>query len=285
MKSVSSVSLRVLSLPDYRVPLYAHVLDSDNNINESNLELLTQQIARSSRTQIITTDKWDRLSSIAADILGDERLWSKLSPQNPSVRKELHSTWDVYRKKLIRQLKFTRSVPSKLAYEAISNSLYQSSEGIMLPLDYTISPSSLTWFNETLSAQIIMYIETNRKRKPMCKYLERDDVVAWLRLLFLVQNNPTQRFKKQFSNLLTYEVSFGLSPKSRSETLEALIKNSKAIALVPLLTGINTISSALTTGEWLVALKAATTTGAVVIVLISTIAVTDRIIDWVNSKK
>ncbi len=285
MTELPSVSLRVLSLPDYRVPLYAHVLDSDDNINESNLEILTQQIARSSRTQIITTDKWSKLSSIAVEILADDHLWRKLVPQNPSIRQELHSTWNIYRKKLISQLKFTRDVPSNLAYEAISNSLYQSSEGITLPLDYMIAPSSLTWFNETLSAQIIKYIEKNKNRNPECRYLERDDVVAWLRLLFLVQNNPTRRFKEQFSDLLNYEIPFGLSPKSRSETLEALIKNSKAIALVPLLTGINTVSSALTTGEWLVALKAATTTGAVVIVLISTIAVTDRIIDWVKSKK
>ncbi len=285
MTELPSVSLRVLSLPDYRVPLYAHVLDSDDNINESNLEILTQQIARSSRTQIITTDKWSKLSSIAVEILADDHLWRKLVPQNPSIRQELHSTWNIYRKKLISQLKFTRDVPSNLAYEAISNSLYQTSEGITLPLDYMIAPSSLTWFNETLSAQIIKYIEKNKNRNPECRYLERDDVVAWLRLLFLVQNNPTRRFKEQFSDLLNYEIPFGLSPKSRSETLEALIKNSKAIALVPLLTGINTVSSALTTGEWLVALKAATTTGAVVIVLISTIAVTDRIIDWVKSKK
>ena len=285
MSALQSVSLRVLSLPDYRVPLYTHVLDSDDNINESNLEILTQQIARSSRSQIITTDKWSKLSSIAVEILADDHLWRKLYPQNPNVRQELHSTWNIYRKKLISQLKFTRDIPSNLAYEAISNSLYQSSEGITLPLDYMIAPSSLTWFNETLSAQIIKHIEKNKNRNPGCRYLERDDVVAWLRLLFLVQNNPTRRFKEQFSDLLIYEVPFGLSPKSRSETLEALIKNSKAIALVPLLTGINTVSSALTTGEWLVALKAATTTGAVVIVLISTIAVTDRIIDWVKSKE
>jgi len=284
MNVLPSISLRVLSLPDYSVPLYAHVLDADDNINEFSLDALTQQIARSSRTQIITTSKWDKLSSMAVDVLEDDRLWQRLTLQNPNVRRELHSTWKIYRKKLISQLRFTREVPSNLAYEAISNSLYQSSEGITLPLDYMIAPSSLTWFNEALSAQIIKYIENNRRSNQECKYLERDDVVAWLRLLFLVQNNPTKRFKSQFSDLLIYEVPFGLSPKSRSETLEALIKNSKSIALVPLLTGINTVSSALTTGEWLVALKAATTTGAVVIVLISTIAITDRIIDWMNTR-
>jgi len=284
MNVLPSISLRVLSLPDYSVPLYAHVLDADDNINEFSLDALTQQIARSSRTQIITTSKWDKLSSMAVDVLEDDRLWQRLTLQNPNVRRELHSTWRIYRQKLISQLRFIREVPSNLAYEAISNSLYQSSEGITLPLDYMIAPSSLTWFNEALSAQIIKYIENNRRSNQECKYLERDDVVAWLRLLFLVQNNPTKRFKSQFSDLLIYEVPFGLSPKSRSETLEALIKNSKSIALVPLLTGINTVSSALTTGEWLVALKAATTTGAVVIVLISTIAITDRIIDWMNTR-
>lgn len=285
MSAIPTISLRVLSLPDYRIPLYAHVLDSDERINDSSLDKVVQLLSRSSTTQVITDKKWELLSGIASNILEDDRLWQRLTPQNPTARHELHSTWKIYRKKLISQLKFTSDIPSNLAYEAISNSLYQSSEGITLPLDYMIAPSSLTWFNETLSAQIIKFIERKKLKDPLLKHLERDDVIAWLRLLFLVQNNPTQRFKKQFSELLIYEIPFGLSPKSRSETLEALIKNSKAIALVPLLTGINTVSSALTTGEWLIAIKAATTTGAVVIVLISTIAITDRIIQWINMKK
>ena len=106
-----------------------------------------------------------------------------------------------------------------------------------------------------------------------------------MRVLYLIQNNPTNKFKKQFAKVLDYEVPFGLSPKSKSETLEALIKNSKTIALVPMFSGINTVSTALTTGEWLVALKAAAATGAVVIVLISTIAISDRIVHWLKTKK
>ena len=168
MNSIDSFSLRVLTLPDYRTPLYAHVLDFDQKNLDISLSTVVKDISLSSNTQIITESKWELISGIAESILKDERLWKRLSPRNPSRVMDINSTWKVYRKKLIILLSLTRKLPSNLAYEAVSNSLYQSSEGLQLPLDYTISPSSLTWFNETLSGQVINYIE---KRKLKDKHI------------------------------------------------------------------------------------------------------------------
>jgi len=281
---IDSFSLRVLTLSDYRTPLYTHVLDSDQRNQEIPLADLAKDIALASKTHVITQEKWEVISNIAESILQKDELWKMLSHRDPYRVASINSSWRVYRKTLIKQIRLTRELPSNLAYEAIANSLYQSSEGLPLPLDYTVSPSSLTWFNETLSGQVINFIEKNRNNLQL-KELERDDVVAWLRLLYLIQNNPTRKFKSQFKEALGYEIPFGLSPKSKSETLEALIKNSKTIALVPMLSGINTVSTALTTGEWLVALEAATATGAVVVVLISSIAISDRIVNYLKTRK
>ncbi len=285
MNHIDSFSLRVLTLPDFRTPLYAHVLDADQRDVELSLSKVVKDISLSSSTQIISEFKWESISWIAKTILEDDKLWQRLSPRNPSRSIDIKSSWKVYRKKLIKLISLTRELPSNLAYEAISNSLYQSSEGLPLPLDYTIAPSSLMWFNETLSAQVIHYIEKKKMCEKQISQLERDDVIAWLRVMYLIQNTPTNKFKKQFAEILNYEIPFGLSPKSKSETLEALIKNSKTIALVPMLSGINSVSTALTNGEWLVALKAATSTGAVVVVLISTIAISDRIVNWLKVRK
>jgi len=285
MNSIESFSLRVLSLEDYRTPLYVHVLDSDQRYSDIPLSDFSKHIAYASSTQVITEDKWERISGIAESILLKDELWNKLSLQNPSRIMPINSSWKIYRNTLIQQIRQTREIPSKLAFVAIKNSLYQSSEGAPLPLDYTVLPSSVTWFNETLSGQVIQFIEKNNRKNKDLEDIERDDVVAWLRLLYLIQNNPTKKFKEQFKEALKYDIPFGLSPKSKSETLEKLVKNSKTIALVPMLSGINTVSTALTTGEWLVALKAATTTGAVVIVLISTIAISDRIVNYLKVKK
>ena len=245
---------------------------------------IAQDVAFASSTHVITEEKWEIISNIAELILEKDELWKMLSLRNPSRINSINSSWKVYRNTLIKQIRLTRELPSNLAFEAISNSLYQSSEGLPLPLDYTVSPSSLIWFNETLSGQVINFIEKNKNNLRLRK-LERDDVIAWLRLLYLIQNNPTRKFKSQFKEALNYDIPFGLSPKSKSETLEALIKNSKTIALVPMLSGINTVSTVLTTGEWLVALEAATATGAVVIVLLSSIAISDRIVNYLQVRK
>lgn len=283
MNNFSSLSLRVLTLPDYRNPLYCYVLDAEIHQNNFSVSTVIEELARSSSTQVVTDKKWAFLSNIAVSVLEDERLWQILLSENSTFR--VFKSWKIYRKKLVSQLLFTKEIPSNLAFKAISNSLYQSSEGVVLPLDYYIEPSTFKWFNETLGSQIIRFIERRKLQEKELSHIERDDVVAWLRLLFLIQNNPTHRFKEQFNDLLHYEIPYGLSPKSSSSTLEDLVKNSKTIALVPMLTGINSISTALGTGEWLVALKAAGATGATVIVLISSLAITDRIVDWMKSKR
>ena len=160
--------------------------------------------------------------------------------------------------------------------------IYQASEGLDFDTDYhsvaDISPSNqlTTILNNEISDRIRNDSELN---------LGRDDLILWRKVNNLVLNTVSQEFKANFNPILSYEVPFGMSPTNKSETIEALIKNSKTIALVPMISGVHSISTALSNAQWILALEATVTTGAVVIGLMSTIALSDKIINWMKKEE
>jgi hypothetical protein len=153
-------------------------------------------------------------------------------------------------------------------------------------MDYPSSSLSMEWFVNTLQAELLREIDkSGLKNFSGDEGVSRDEVIAWFRVFSLVITKPTPDFKKHFNELLGYDIPYGLSPETKSTSLETLIKNSKTIAVVPMLSGINSISTALANGDWVIAIQAAASTGAVVIIVLSSLALSDKIIEWLNRRE
>ena len=160
------------------------------------------------------------------------------------------------------------------------NSVYRASEGEVPVMGYPLSVLGEELFFNVLQSELFQLIDKKRSIE-----ISREEIVAWFRVFNLIITKPTPDFKKYFNEILNYEIPYGLSPETKSMSLESIIKNSKNIAVVPMLTGINSISTALVNGDWVIAVQAAASTGAVVIILLSSLALSDKIIGFINRRE
>jgi hypothetical protein len=280
MNKIMSFNCRTFSLPNYTAPLYVHTLDIDASIADLELPDFLKQISSTSNHHVVTINKWLRVSYLVVEILKNDNLWARLAKTNPYRKAELNSTWSTFRQRTVNKMEQIQNDKTQLAYLMALNSVYRASEGDVPLVDYPSSSLSIEWFMNTLQGELLRKIDTERDIP-----ISIDDVVAWFRVFSLIITKPTPNFKKYFNDLLGYEIPYGLSPETKSTSLETLIKNSKTIAVVPMLSGINSISTALANGNWVIAIQAAASTGAVVIIVLSSLALSDKIIEWLNRRE
>ncbi len=280
MNKIMSFNCRTFSLPNYTAPLYVHSLDIDASISELDLSSFLKQVSSASNHHIVTIEKWLRISSLIVGILKNDDLWGHLGKTNPYRNTELNSSWGTFRQRIVRNMIQIQDDRTQLAYLMALNSVYRASEGDVPIMDYPSANHSVEWFKGTLQSELLRAIDRNKSVN-----ISRDEIIAWFRVFSLVITKPTPDFKKYFNELLGYEIPYGLSPATKSTTLETLIKNSKTIAVVPMLSGVNSISTALANGDWVIAIQAAAATGAVVIIVLSSLALSDKIIEWLNRRE
>ena len=108
----------------------------------------------------------------------------------------------------------------------------------------------------------------------------QDEYFFWLKTTNLLLQPVSQPFKDEFRSLVAYEIPYGLSPQIKSEKLETILANANKVAILPLIQGASEVGSAIAAHHWGVALQAATTSGAVVIILLTAITVSERIYQW-----
>jgi len=248
MDNISSFSSRTFTLPDYTAPLNVYTFDYDNETSDYDVTDILTQISFTSFHHVITIQKWQAISPIVLAELRNDEKWERLATGNSYRNPQLKSSWKKHRQQVIQKLIQIQEENTQIIYLSTLNSAYRASEGDTSYLEYTISPSSLNWFFETLQSQV--YAQIQRANREANESITKEDVISWFRVFTLINNNPTNEFKKQFNSLLEYEIPYGLSPATKSETLESLIKGAKSIALVPMLSGINSIGTALANGEW-----------------------------------
>jgi len=276
-KYFNTFSTRAFSISGYDAPLYVHMLDSDINKSELQLQKLMQGLLSINNRKIVTYSKWAEISCIAQNLLETKHFWKKLTRNDKNISS---SVFDFYRFETLRSIAALNQDLSLFAYQTLSNILYQSSIGFGVDNDYGLSTITRSRFSNILLKEMIDITEHDDKIS-----FDKDDLLIWHNVTNMIICNASQPFKQQFKSLLSYEISYGLSPSTKSETLETLIKNSKSIAIVPMISGINSISTALVNENWIVALKATATTGAVVLGLLSTIALSDVIIRWLKQRE
>lgn len=282
---LNSFSSRVLFIPNYSAPLFVHVLDADERVTSKPLESIVQDILLVPRRRVVTSRGWTRIADMASDILGDEEFWNRVIKEELGAselwRNQILDFLEYYRAETARYIARMQEDQSFFAYQALSNLVYQASEGFGPEYDYGVSGTiPLPRFSAILNDELINRVESNSNIQ-----LGRDDLRVWRQVNGLILNSVSQEFKQNFSPLLSYEIPFGLSPETKSDTLEALIKHSRVIAVVPVASGLHSISTALSTQQWVLALEATATTGAVLIILMGSIGLADVIVRWIKKRE
>ena len=113
--------------------------------------------------------------------------------------------------------------------------------------------------------------------------IPQDDYSFWLKTTNLLLQPVSSTFKDEFQSLFEYEIPYGLSPGTKSDSLGTILSHANKVALLPLIQGANEVGSAIASHHWGVALEAATTSGAVVIIMLTAVAISERIYNWKKS--
>jgi hypothetical protein len=259
-----SFSTRVFLLEDYSAPLQVLALDADSEGDDDFQQSLAQIFLLPERL-IMQHEDWTRLSKdIVAEIRSNGfRAWvagnAELAAEASELAREI--------------LEFQES-GAKFAFTAIRNVVYLSSEGPLVDVDeYGVS------VGPEIRQYVFDKLILDRKR------LTQDEFSFWLRTTNLLQQPVSRSFHSQFEGLLEYEIPFGLSPKTKSETIEELFSQAKKVAIVPLIYGANQVGNAIVANQWAVAIKAAAAGGGAVIIMLSAIAIAEAITRWKRSSR
>ena len=282
---LSTFSSRTFSIPGYSAPLFVHVLDADIQNVETSLQSIVQDILLVPERKVITGDRWRFITDVALKILADNEFWQKfLSERIKSStiwQESINEVLTFYRQETSRHFERVREDHTLFAYQALTGLLYRASEGYIADDEYGIPTMlPLPRFSAVLREELIARTENNKDF-----HFGKDDLLVWQQVNSFISTSISQEFKASFTPLLDYEIPYGMSPETKSETLSKIIENSKTIAVVPFLAGATTITTAISNGDLVLALKTALTTGAVVIVLMSTIALSDAIIRWMKKEE
>jgi len=265
--------------------LFVDVLDISEEVSEEGLESVAQSVLLVPQRHIVTVDRWNLIAELTLSILDDEPFWRRVIREQlgytEAWQRSIEDLLAYYRVETARNFKLIREDYSSFAYKALSSLVYQASEGVGPGYEYgVLAVMPFPQFFAILNDELMDRLEANPDLQ-----VGRDDLLVWRRVNSLILSPVSQEFKKSFSPLLSYEVPYGLSPNIKSETLEAIIQEARKIAVIPVLSGLNTASTALATRQWVVALEAAAATGAVLIIFLGSVALADVIVRWMRKRE
>lgn len=282
--TLSTYSSRVLSVPGYSASLFVSSLDAEDTLHTS-FESTVQEVLLIPKRHIVTMERWNTIAEATLTVLEDDSFWNRVITTELGYakrwREPVEDMLEYYRVETARNFEVIRQDHSALGYKALSSMMYQASEGAGLGYEYGI-PAVIPFpqFFAILNDELIDLMETESDW-----HLGRDDLRVWRRVNSLVMASVSPEFKSSFSPLLRYDIPYGLSPEMKSETLEAIIKEARKVAVIPVLSGIGTASTALANQQWVVAIEAAAATGAVLIIMLGSVALADAMIHWMRRRE
>lgn len=94
-----------------------------------------------------------------------------------------------------------------------------------------------------------------------------------------------EKVKISLSEIYEYHVPFGESPKSDSETLRNIIKQARSIIVAPLIAGALRSATLISTSQYILAIECALASAGSTIILVASISLTDRILDYISKKR
>jgi hypothetical protein len=87
------------------------------------------------------------------------------------------------------------------------------------------------------------------------------------------------------NSLQQYDIPFGQSPKTTSDTLENIIKSAKNIVVAPLVAGGLGSATFISTGQYLLAIECAAAASASTIILVATTPLADYIVSYISRQR
>ncbi len=280
---IDSFIERVLFLENYSAPLRAVTIDGRETSNENFQRNLSRIFLLPTR-QIMEHRHWVGLGRRISKSISDEGFLSWLSEErlisgDRESQKLARERIDAHRQELLRKLSNYFDDDAQFAHDAIRNVVFLASDGSLIYDPYDIDENKIS------ISPLIRQFVFNKLVSSDKDNISQDEYSFWLKTTNLLLQPVSQNFKDDFQHLFDYEVRFGLSPATESRTLSNLLSHANKIALFPLIQGVGEVGNAIASHQWGVAIEAAATTGATVIIIISAIAILDKLSRWSRSKE
>jgi hypothetical protein len=277
--TVESFNERVLLLGNYSAPLRILSIDNDSGFNQEFRQNLSQIFLLPER-QVSDYSRWKDIGSTIVDKLQSDEIFAwltdrKMTDAQGSLLDNERNQIDSQRQELIKNILRLSENASLYAQLAIRNIVYMASEGSMLFNPYEEEGRLI---RPVISRFLFDTLVVNSK-------IPQDDFSFWLKTTNLLLQPVSPAFKDEFQALFNYEIPYGLSPGTKSDSLGTILSHANKVALLPLIQGANEVGSAIASHHWGVALEAATTSGAVVIIMLTAVAISERIYNWKKSSE
>jgi len=263
MISINSYSERILSLTEYSAPMRIISVDAiKDNSYEFHREL--EKMFGLPKRQVLEYNEWVDMTLTIRNILTTNSFDDWNDGTYFKVEDAKYSKDDF----LIQINDFIQDA-SLFSVTAIRNIIYLASEGSYIDVyeDY----------NNGVDKIIRRFIFDTMI---VSDKLSHDHFSFWVKTTNLLFQTISSNFKKEFNRLFEYQVPYGLSPKLRSFTIDSLFENTKKIAVFPLAQGSTEVGNAISQHHWGIALETKLRSGAIVLILISSISISDRVYQW-----
>lgn len=279
---IDSFIERVLLLENYSAPLRAVTIDGHEPNSETFQKNLSRIFLLPTR-QIMDHRHWAGLGKRITKSIAEQDFISWVSEErlisgDHKSRKLAQEKIDAHRQELIRKLSNYLNDEAQFAHDAIRNIVFLASDGALIYDPYEIDENKISI--SPLIRQFVFNKLVSRDKDS----IPQDEYSFWLKTTSLLLQPVSQSFKDDFQHLFEYTIPFGLSPETESQTLSNLLSHANKIALFPLIQGTSEVGNAIASHQWGVAVEAAATTGATIIIIMSSIAILDKLSQWSRSK-
>lgn len=111
------------------------------------------------------------------------------------------------------------------------------------------------------------------------------EALATTARLLLAWTRKTDRVSTSLTQLGRYDIPYGNSPETKSETLRNMIQNARSVVVAPLVAGGLQSSSYISTGQYAAAFQCAVTAGAVTLLLVGSVGLADLVVDFLSRRR
>jgi len=254
----------------------ASVPFSDISYQES-LKLAVTQLFGVATTDCLTDSEYNR----ALRITTEPEFWSRLEDLHHELD-PFFELWYRYFRSYFRRLceRYTREEKVSLADDILFcqlggvniNNIPKPSWSLSLypqPLAYLLPELDF----EHISDRLLRRFE-----------IKPEHFNLSLRIRASALSAPT-KVRVSLKEIYEYHVPFGQSPKTESETLKNIIKQAKNIVVAPLVAGAMSSATLLSTGQYVLAIECALTSGACTIILVASTSIADQIVDHISKRR
>lgn len=272
-----SFNERTLILENYGSPLRVITLD-EGSISGEFTKTLSKAFGVPEK-KVFTFDNWKHIRDVIVSLLSNESMTSEyLKIQRKTRRVNERFLRNHFIRSREQFIEWSNEIEGidYFCNSIAMRTMFLSSEGSMKT---SYNEIKLTPLDEELDEFIFNCIVSKEKQG-----ITQEDYSYWKKISTFLLEPVSNRFKDDFKELYSYEIPYGLSPKTDKTSLEGILSQAKNASIIPIVQGSMEIGNAISSHEWVLAIEAAATSGATVLILVGSVKAAEVVYKWQRNK-